>query len=89
MESTSNDELRSGEEFSNFVDLKDKLTRYEAKHRVQWFIRDSKIVKAANKSLTESAEKYPEKFVYRFMCWQCKQSGDIRTTGAGSRPKQR
>ena len=72
-----------GESFKSFEELKMKVKQYEVKNFVQFWIRDSRTVKSAQKRLTK---KLNEKIVYYEVVFCCIHGGKkFKSKGDGKR----
>jgi hypothetical protein len=80
-----------GDGFYDFESLTAKVVSIQNLTGVVFSIHDSQLVTTANRTNTGKKHKalLDEKFKYRYVKWNCKHFGSVRTTSRGLRPNQK
>ena len=77
-----------GDKFATFLELEEKIHKYQKDQFVQFYKRDSRKIEAARKRATN--KNYKEEIVYSELVFSCIHGGKkFKSKSDGKRPKQR
>ena len=78
-----------GVRFHSFEELQNAVDVFCKQNNILLTRNDCKTAEAANKRLSENADRFPEDLKYAYIQYACKHFGTGRSRATGARPNQR